>query len=278
VINFFNWLLSLRLVKITSMRKALFVRMFLVVWISSAFPLRARDVSARLWDAETGRLLRTFKGFHRPCLEVVFFPDGQQILAGSLTPELRIWNVATGKPASLFPRSSDGACRALAISPDGQKMLAASSLGNADIYDPKTGDLIQRLLNGQSGLKNAGFSLNDKLVFFVFDARPSFAIYDSDAGWALNSFREQTLSHSRYLTLTMNGKAQSWWDPLTGARIRDESKIGRQDFRETDSAASFRSRPEQAPGLVLGRRRNETRRTSLGHSFRQSALDNQFHG
>jgi WD40 repeat protein len=219
------------------MRKALFVRMFLVVWISSAFPLRARDVSARLWDAETGRLLRTFEGFNRPCLEVVFFPDGQQILAGSLTPELRIWNVATGKPAPLFPRSTDGGCRALAISPDGQKMLAASSLGNADIYDPKTGDLIQRLLHGQSGLRNAGFSLNGKLVFFVFDAPPSFAIYDSDAGWALNSFREQTLSHSRYLTLTMNGKAQSWWDPVTGARIRDESKIARQDFRGTASFA-----------------------------------------
>jgi WD40 repeat protein len=55
------------------------------------------DKILRLWDTQSGKLLRTLeghKGWVRCC---VFSPDGKMILSGSYDGTLRLWDAQSGK-------------------------------------------------------------------------------------------------------------------------------------------------------------------------------------
>ena len=54
------------------------------------------DGKTRLWDMETGKVIRTFSGHSAYVTSVAFSPDGSKILTGSYDKTARLWDVATG--------------------------------------------------------------------------------------------------------------------------------------------------------------------------------------
>src|SRR5687768_17929030 len=55
------------------------------------------DSTARLWDAATGVLLRTFSGFGASIYCGAFSSDGRQVLTGGHDRALRLWDTTSGK-------------------------------------------------------------------------------------------------------------------------------------------------------------------------------------
>ena len=51
------------------------------------------DKSARLWEADSGRLLATILGHSGAVLSVAFSPDGRRVLTGSVDRTARLWIV-----------------------------------------------------------------------------------------------------------------------------------------------------------------------------------------
>ena len=78
------------------------------------------DKTVKLWDAETGQLLKTFEGHSGDVAAVAFSPDGRFALSGSADKTLKLWDIETGRLLKTFEGHTDAVTSA-AFSPDGRR-------------------------------------------------------------------------------------------------------------------------------------------------------------
>jgi WD40 repeat protein len=183
------------------------------------------DRTAKLWDARTGRLLRTFPGHTLPITSAAFSPDGKRLITGSDDRSARIWNVATGRVERIL-KGHAGALRSVAFSPDGTFVLTGSYDGKAKVWDARTGKL-RRTLEGHKGAINAVAISPDgkRLLTGSFDSTAK--VWDTSSGVVLFTLTGHT-EHvnsvafapdgSRMLTGSGDGTAKTW-DSTTGREV-----------------------------------------------------------
>ena len=100
----------------------------------------------RMWDIETGRLLRSLRGHTHDIRAVVFTPDGQALATGSEDRTIRLWNGKTGEPMKLlFSRYDHNVC-CLSLSPDGLMLARGSHNKDIKIWEVTTGTELMTLL------------------------------------------------------------------------------------------------------------------------------------
>jgi WD40 repeat protein len=80
--------------------------------------------TARLWDARTGRLLRTLSRHTLAITSVAFSPNGKLVLTASLDKDARLWSVDTGAGVHLL-RWHFGPIGGASFSPDGRWVVTA---------------------------------------------------------------------------------------------------------------------------------------------------------
>src|SRR5207245_1489818 len=77
----------------------------------------SRDRTVKLWDAATGRLLRTLTGHREAVLSVTFSADGATVYSGSRDGTVKVWVVETGKLLGTFtgrePAATEGGVTAI---------------------------------------------------------------------------------------------------------------------------------------------------------------------
>jgi WD40 repeat protein/class 3 adenylate cyclase len=78
--------------------------------------------NVRVWNAENGSLVRTFKGLTTPASSVAFSPDGALLAAGADDHFVHIWNVASGQ--EVMKLKGDQYLPHVAFSPDGKELVA----------------------------------------------------------------------------------------------------------------------------------------------------------
>lgn len=93
------------------------------------------DMTARLWDVESGNLLRTFEGHSGLVIAVAFSPDGQYVLSGSSDMTVQLWKVEDGNLGYIFEGDADGV-NAIAFSPDGRYVLSGSKDDDVKLWTP----------------------------------------------------------------------------------------------------------------------------------------------
>ncbi|QDV37812.1 protein kinase domain-containing protein [Tautonia plasticadhaerens] len=118
--------------------------------------------SARLWDVQTGTLIRTLEGQDfRMGSRVAFSPDGTRIfmVGGGSDGTAKIWDAETGRVTLILQGGGLRGARSATFSPDGERLLAADEGDpSARLWDARTGALI-RTFNGHRGrVSSAGFS------------------------------------------------------------------------------------------------------------------------
>jgi WD40 repeat protein len=104
------------------------------------------DNAIKLWDAATGRLVRTFEVQSEIAYAVAFLPKGDTIISGG--KQLRLWDVGTGGLLRTFDGHSEAVTSfitSVAISPDGRKVLA----GTWNVPQDKSPNTLDVLLNEQ---------------------------------------------------------------------------------------------------------------------------------
>lgn len=105
----------------------------------------AEDYVVRLWDLETGQVVRFLEGHTDAVWDVAFSPDGTTLLSASSDQTLILWDVQTG---AIIHRlvGHDRKVRKVVFSPDGATALSASADHSLYLWDLDSGEPIRRYL------------------------------------------------------------------------------------------------------------------------------------
>lgn len=104
------------------------------------------DRFLRLWDIETGRLLRSLRGHTQVIRQVIYSPDGQTLASASEDRTIRLWNPQTGETNRLLFTRYDHAVCSLSYSPDGLMLARAGQNKDIKIWEVTTGTELMTLL------------------------------------------------------------------------------------------------------------------------------------
>lgn len=118
------------------------------------------DGTLKLWDAETGQLLRTWLAHAQWIRSVAFSPDGRRMLSGGRNT-LKLWDVTTGQLIRTFEGYSSDV-RALMFSPNGKRVLSIG--GTFKLWEADSGRLIRTLAWPSEVLVPVAFSRDGRHI------------------------------------------------------------------------------------------------------------------
>ena len=185
------------------------------------------DHTAKLWDATTGELLRTFEGNTNPVASVAFSADGARIVTGaSRDGTVKLWETSTGALLRSIDAHRDYV-RSVAFSPDGTRLVSGGEDQTAKVWDASSGALLLTLKGHTGDVISVAFSPDGKrLLTASWDKTAK--LWDVATGALIRNFvghAKQVSSAvfsadgSRVLTSSWDGTAKLW-DANTGALLR----------------------------------------------------------
>jgi hypothetical protein len=186
------------------------------------------DPTARLWDAATGKQIRSFEGHTASLWSVAFSPDGRFVLTGSADNTARLWDAATGRQIRTFAGHTDGVL-SVAFSADGRLVLTGSYDTTTRLWDSATGRELATLLS----FENGGWAVTDP------DGR--FDTSDLDGGaplvWVVDSEPMRALPLEIFM--------RDYYTPRLLARIME-----REDLPPVRSIAEIENRVQPDVAIV----------------------------
>ncbi|TFY77049.1 hypothetical protein EWM64_g6963 [Hericium alpestre] len=93
----------------------------------------SRDKVIKLWDAQSGQLLRSLPGHDNWIRGLVFHPSGKYLLSASDDKTIRVWDLATGRCMKTWRRAdakTNGA--ATGSAPEPEKLVNVVATGSVD--------------------------------------------------------------------------------------------------------------------------------------------------
>lgn len=117
----------------------------------------SRDNLVKLWDLQTGELLRTFSGHKDWVNDVAFALGGSAVLSGSKDRTLKLWNVETGELLKTL-EGHKGWVNSVAVSPDGKRAASVSDDRTVRVWDLEAGTELRTLTGHSDWTFAVGFS------------------------------------------------------------------------------------------------------------------------
>lgn len=183
------------------------------------------DETAKVWDATTGREIRTLHGHTGAITSVAFSQDGQRIITGSNDNTAKVWDVANGR--NIFTlKAHIGPVVAVSFSPDGRRIVTGSYDSTARIWNAQTGQKIQDI-NGHMAVVYAIAFSPDGKRFVTANMDTTAKLWDATTGKNLltllghaSEVRSAAFSPDgrRVVTGGMDNTAKVW-DAQTGREI-----------------------------------------------------------
>jgi len=175
------------------------------------------DLSARVWDTNTGQLLCVIPQIWDHATPSIRFDRAGTKLVGFLPvvepSKMRIWDASTG--AGLATIACDtGTFEWLEFSPDGNRVLSASSEGAVRIWDWKSGKEIQSFVGGARNVFQASYADDAKRIITSSVDR-SVRIWDASTAKELLRLNHPGAVR-RFLPSDDGKRLLSWWSRSDG--------------------------------------------------------------
>jgi len=127
------------------------------------------DKTAKVWDAQTGRLLATLAGHNDEVRSAVFHPAGDRVLTASYDRTARVWDPANGEQVAEWPHQYG--LRSAAYDPTGQRVVILEGEKLVRVRSALTGETAAEPPAASERVIAATFSpTGDRLVFVTASA------------------------------------------------------------------------------------------------------------
>jgi WD40 repeat protein/serine/threonine protein kinase/tetratricopeptide (TPR) repeat protein len=186
----------------------------------------ATDRTVRLWDAVTGRPLRTLRGHTGLLSGVAFSPDGRRLASAATDKTVRLWDATTGQER-LTLRNHLGPIWGVAFSPDGRLLASASADRTVRLWDPATGQELHTLRGHTDEVTGVAFSPDGRRLASTSRDK-TVRVWDPLTGQGLGVLRGHTAvvrgvafspDGRRLASAALDGTVRLW-DARTGQGLR----------------------------------------------------------
>jgi WD40 repeat protein len=183
------------------------------------------DGSIRLWQADSGALLRVLAG-HRESISMqnglAFSPDGLRLASASNDHTARLWDWASGKSLQVL-EGHNGDVNGVAFSPDGQMLATASNDQSLLLWDAHTGQKLRRLTGHSNEVFGVRFLPTANRLLLVSTSRDNTTrLWDVESGIALRTLQGHTGAvanvvawQNQLYTASNDGTIKRWADNLS---------------------------------------------------------------
>ena len=259
--------------------------------------------TVRLWDVNTGTLLRTFNDepawqYSAHINSMRFSPDGQTLVSASQAETrrgnhkfytIRLWDVATGEPLKTLTVNTDSDS-SLCWSPDGQTLAMGSLDSTIRLWDIASGEPFKMLIAHTDVVFSLCWSADGQMLASA-SQDGTIQLWDVATGLPQHTFTGHT---SRVSSLYWRGDGQTLvagyddsrvrlWDAVTS--MPRHTFVGRtEDGRSLSSSEDRRAVSLSADGQLLASGNDDTtillwdvatgalRQTFPGHTKHVSSL------
>lgn len=114
------------------------------------------EESVLVWQADTGKLLKSLRGHSADVVTVEFSPDGKHIVSGSWDNTLIVWHAETGRYLSRL-QGHGGPVEAATYSRDGNWIASASQDEHVFLWDAQSGKLVAKLEGHKDTVEDVAF-------------------------------------------------------------------------------------------------------------------------
>ncbi|MFH1998333.1 MAG: protein kinase [Planctomycetota bacterium] len=139
----------------------------------------SRDLSARVWDTLTGRMLTEIKGHAWTLTDAVISPDSRFIVTASEDGFARIWNAETGEDLGIS-LNHVSPVKSADFSPGGRRVLTASERC-VFVWDALTGDLLATFDGHDGAVNQASFDAGGACIITASDDGTA-CVWDAESG------------------------------------------------------------------------------------------------
>jgi len=183
------------------------------------------DSTARVWDANTAKLVGVPLQHQDAVNSVAFSPDGRRVVTASDDNTAQVWEADTGKPVGAplqhrnvvdYPRVRSAVYSAI-FSPDGRRVVTASSDRTARVWEAGTGTPVGAPLQHQNAVNSAAFSPDGRRVVTASSDHTA-RVWEADTGKPVSALQHQDVVNSaafspdgrRVVTASSDNTARVW--------------------------------------------------------------------
>ncbi|MEW6409664.1 MAG: caspase family protein [Nitrospirota bacterium] len=184
------------------------------------------DKTLKLWNAQTGREIRTFHGHGYFITKIAISPDGKYAISGSWDKTIKLWNIETGEDVRTL-YGHKGSVYNVAFSPDGKYILSGSGDKTLKLWDALTGREI-RTFHGHTGTVYCAVFSSDGKHALSGSADNTLRLWEVSTGREIGTYKGHAAAVTCAVFTSSNGyflsgssdKTLKLWEISTGKAIK----------------------------------------------------------